>query len=85
MLEGMNYIHSKFQINNFKKNKLSNFKNSGNFGLKKAKKKKRNKECCYTTLKIENTIVLFYNIKNRFSDIHNPQKFYMFIKLLNLQ
>ena len=47
-----NKLHAKFQINILKNKKmLLNFQNSGNFGLTRKMKKKRNKECCYTTLK----------------------------------
>ena len=43
MLEGINYLHGKFQINILKTEKLLNFLKSGNFGLKE--KRKENSKC----------------------------------------
>ena len=55
MLEGINYIHAKFQIN-IVENKKEN---------------KRNKECCYTTLK---TTLYFINCSTNIEVVKQTQQ-----------
>ena len=44
MLEGINYLHAKFQINNLKNKKVKLLELYDNFGLLKRKKMNKNKE-----------------------------------------
>ena len=55
MLEGINYLHAKFQINILKNEKIIKLLESWTFWLKKRKEKSEYNRIVITTLKIANS------------------------------
>ena len=58
MLEGINYLHAKFQIKILENKKVIKLLELWQLWITKRKKGQKRKECCFTTPKIANTKVL---------------------------